>query len=85
VKFYDVQYSQLVADPKATLKDIYNWLGDDWSEQTEESLNRYLNENPQCKYGAHEHSIEACGLKIEEVCEAFKEYINVFVSKEQKV
>ena len=75
---FDVYYDRLVADPIGTVRDIYDHYDLAWSEEFEERLNRYLQQNPNGKHGAHRYAPENFGQTGEAISERFAAYIERF-------
>ena len=75
---FDVYYDRLVADPIGTVRDIYDHYDLTWSEEFEERLNHYLQQNPNGKYGAHRYAPENFGQTGEAISERFDAYIERF-------
>ncbi|HZP30515.1 MAG TPA: sulfotransferase [Acidimicrobiia bacterium] len=72
--FLDVQYADLVADPLATMKRIYDWAGDDLTAEAETRMREYVAANPQTRFGTHSYSLEGTGLDRRELEERFATY-----------
>ena len=72
--FLDVQYADLVADPLATVKRIYDWAGDELSPEAETRMRDYVAENPQTRFGTHRYSLDGTGLDRGELEERFATY-----------
>jgi hypothetical protein len=75
---FDVYYDRLVADPIGTVRDIYDHYGLAWSEEFEERLNYYLQQNPRGKHGAHLYSPENFGQTRDTISRRFAAYIERF-------
>jgi hypothetical protein len=75
---FDVYYDRLVADPIGTVRGIYDHYGLAWSEGFAERLNRYLQQNPRGKHGAHLYAPENFGQTGEAISERFAAYIERF-------
>src|SRR3712207_5332278 len=68
---FDVYYDRLVAGPIGTVRDIYDHYGLAWSEEFAQSLNRYVQQNPRGKHGAHQYAPEDFGQTKEAISERF--------------
>ena len=75
---FDVYYDRLVADPIATVRDIYDHYELAWSEEFAERLKYYLQQNPRGKHGAHRYAPENFGQTGEAISERFAAYIESF-------
>lgn len=74
---YHCYYDDLVADPLAQLKQIYRWLGNDWTETAEAGMHGWLDSNPQNKRGKHSYSLEEWGLTRKDLEPYFSDYLRV--------
>ncbi|WP_069049883.1 sulfotransferase family protein [Blastomonas sp. RAC04] len=74
---YHCYYDELVADPLAQLKQIYRWLGNDWTETAEAGMQGWLDSNPQNKRGKHSYSLEEWGLTRKDLEPYFSDYLRV--------
>jgi hypothetical protein len=72
---HHVYYDDMVADPLAVLKNIYDWLGDEWNEQIEAGMNDWLRDNPQNKHGKHSYSLEEWGFDKKDITPYFSDYL----------
>jgi hypothetical protein len=70
----DVQYSDLVADPAATVARIYTACGDELSDDARAAIDRYVERNPKGRFGAHQYDLAEYGLEAGEVRERFAAY-----------
>jgi hypothetical protein len=70
-----MQYADLMRDPIAALKQLYAALGDAFTAEAEESIGRWIADNPQGKFGRHEYRLAEFGLEPEKVRETFAEYL----------
>ncbi|MFT3928802.1 MAG: sulfotransferase [Spongiibacteraceae bacterium] len=75
--FYHLYYDDLLANPLDEMKRIYSWLGDEWTDSTENGMNGWLKENPQGRFGAHKYSFEEWGFTKEELAPYFSDYLKV--------
>lgn len=73
-RFVDVSYPSLVADPLHTVRRIYGELGAPLDRSVEESMRRWLADNPRTRYGVHRYDPEEFGLPADRVKEAFASY-----------
>ncbi|MGQ2944644.1 MAG: sulfotransferase family protein [Blastomonas fulva] len=74
---YHCYYDDLVADPLTQLKQIYRWLGNDWTETAEAGMQGWLDSNPQNKRGKHSYSLEEWGLTRKDLEPYFSDYLRV--------
>ena len=74
-RFLDVPFSQLVQAPERTVRAMYDYAG---QQLTEDSLKRMLDwntGNPQNQHGKHEYSLEQFGLTEEQIDSEFARYV----------
>lgn len=73
--FIDIHYHQLLLDPVGTVKNIYHHFGDCVRPQHEESMRRWLVQNPQNKHGRHTYPIECSAFSAAAMETMFGDYI----------
>lgn len=71
----DLKYLDLVRDPLATVRRIYDHYGLSMTDETARSMKDWLASNPQGKHGKHSYSSEEFGISDVQVREAFADYI----------
>jgi hypothetical protein len=74
-RFIDVHFRQLVADPIATVKQIYDALDMELSEEAQGLMQDYLAQEDKDAYGRHVYSPEQFGLDPQEIRERFSDYV----------
>jgi len=74
---YNLYYDDLVADPLAQLKKIYNWLGYPWTGNAETGMRGWLKANPQNRFGVHRYSLAQWGFTRGELEPYFSDYLRV--------
>lgn len=72
--FIDVYYPELIADPMAEMRRIYESLGRPLTGLAKSRMSRWLEQNPQHKHGVHRYRLESFGLDEAEIDEAFAAY-----------
>lgn len=75
-QFVDCQYVDLVSDPAATVRQVYDQAGLDWPEDHAGALEAYLHDKPKGKFGRHEYTLEEYGLSEEMVRETYADYVS---------
>lgn len=60
--FHDVFYPDLMKNPMAVVRGIYENFGRELSRDAEEAMQRFVERNPKDKNGAHRYTLEAFGL-----------------------
>ena len=72
--FLDVAYAELVADPLAQVRRIYDWVGLQLTAEVEGGMRAFLGRNPQHKHGRHRYRLEDFGLDRETEERQFARY-----------
>jgi hypothetical protein len=75
-KIIDVHYADLVDDPVGETKKLYAKLGDEWTAQAEAGIQRWVDDNPQNKFGKHEYKLAQYGLSKEQLEPLFERYLS---------
>ena len=78
----DVQYTDLVADPVATLRRIYKEHDLEWTPGIEKAVSAGAAQRPQHKQGKHRYHLSDFGLSESGVRSALGEYANYFLGSE---
>jgi len=73
-RFIDVHHSELVAEPLATVREIYRQLGLELADTLEARLITCLESNPRYRHGVHRHGLDDFGLSADEVKCRFRTY-----------
>ena len=71
----DVSYSNFIANPLSTIKNIYNRFGLDIDIETENKMEQYLINQRDIKKQKHSYSLEEYGLDEDKVNNHLKDYI----------
>ena len=77
-RFCDVHYRDLVSDPLAVVRRIYEYFGLPLSDQVETRMRRFCGRNPQNKNGVHQYSLEQFGFSPEFERKRFQFYTDFF-------
>ena len=72
--FFDVSYYDLVSDPVATVRGLYEGLGLDFTDEVASRMRQTREHNPQHKYGRHRYRLEDFGLDPARVEPLFASY-----------
>jgi hypothetical protein len=67
----DIQYTQLVADPIGTVREIYQYFDTLWSDEYEEQLQIFVSQQPKDKHGKHHYKPEQFGQSSQELIDHF--------------
>lgn len=77
----DIQYEDLIKDPIATVRRIYDQYDFlQWSDDFENAMRTWLLDNPQGKQGQHQYSLEKFDLNDQWNKELYEKYEMMFLS-----
>ena len=71
----DVSYSEFIANPLLTIKNIYTRFGLDIDIETENKMEQYLINQRNIKKQKHSYSLEEYGLNDDKISDHLKDYI----------
>jgi hypothetical protein len=77
-RFIDVQFSELVRDPVATVEEVYRRLDWPFPDGVRRCVADYAASKPKGSRGAHRYSLEEIGLDPEEERERYRFYLEHF-------
>ena len=77
-RFIDVQFSELMGDPIATIAEIYRTAGRELTDDTVTRMHRWLAANPRGKHGAHHYRASDHGLDDDAIRRDFADYTRHF-------
>jgi hypothetical protein len=77
-QIFDCIYAELFSDPITMVKKIYEKFGLEYTDEFEERMKIYLENNKQGKYGRHKYSLEEYGFKAESVYEEYRDYMEYY-------
>ncbi len=77
-RFHDLHFSDLVADPVAAVRRIYDHFGFELTAAAEARMRAWHEANPQGKHGGHRYSAAQFGLSEQEIAERFAPYTEHF-------
>ena len=75
-RIYDLHYASVMRDPIGTMRDLYAWLGDDYTPEAEAAMRAWLADNPQGKFGRHEYRLAQFDLSEETVRPHLERYLD---------
>ena len=70
----DVRYDDLVADPMAVVRRIHDEHDLPWNDTARAAVGRFIQENPQNKYGVHRYGTAGLTVGMDEVRSEFAAY-----------
>jgi hypothetical protein len=76
---FDINYNELMEQPIATVRRIYNHFGFQWSDEFQAAMHAWLINNPQGKQGRHTYSLTEFGLTRDDIETRYADYINMFL------
>jgi hypothetical protein len=76
--FFDVGYPDLVRDPMAVVRGIYDHFDRELTSEAEVAMRNYVVQNPQHKKGTHIYSLDEFGLDPARERSAFQKYTDYF-------
>jgi hypothetical protein len=77
-QFFDLDFREILADPVAAVKRIYDHFDLEFTEDAEQKLRGYRAENPPGKHGEHRYAIADFGLTDRDVLDRYAAYIDHF-------
>lgn len=77
-QIFDCIYEDLFSDPISTVKKIYKKFQLEYTQEFEERMKIYLENNKQGKYGRHKYSLEEYGFNAESLYKEYKDYMNQY-------
>ncbi|MBP2455319.1 sulfotransferase family protein [Mycolicibacterium lutetiense] len=77
-RFFHMHYSEMMRDPVAMMRRIYDWAGDDLTPEVEGRMNAWLAEHPQDRFAPNAYSLDQYGLSVDDLQPIFSEYLDTF-------
>ncbi|MFE7742279.1 sulfotransferase family protein [Nocardia sp. NPDC057455] len=77
-RFFHMHYSEMMRDPLAVMRDIYDWAGDELTTETESRMRSWLDAHPQNRFAPNEYHLDQFGLTVEDLKPVFAEYLDTF-------
>jgi hypothetical protein len=77
-RFLDVRYQDLVRDPMAAVRRIYERFGMTLTGPTLDRMQRFLAAHPKDQHGSHRYSLGSFGLDARDLAPRFKSYCEHF-------
>ena len=76
--FLDLEFNKMIKDPISEMTEVYNFIGEDFTDQAENAMKAWKEENKH-GMGAHQYSLEEFNLDDSFIDENFSEYINQYI------
>lgn len=77
-RFIDVRYADLLRDPVATIRGIYDRTGREFTPEYAAAIPAYLAAKPQAKHGAHRYTLDDFGLDADELRDRYRTYCDAY-------
>ena len=77
-RFLDVHHRELIADPRGTIRRVYDWLGARAAPGVEQSIIDWQEANRMGASGTHRYTAEQFGLTAEQIRSDYDFYIRHF-------
>lgn len=77
-QFFDLQFEELLDNPIACVKRLYQHFEMDFSAEAEKAMRDYMRDNQRAKHGHHHYTLEMFGLNKADIDEAFRKYREYF-------
>ena len=74
----DLRFKDLIADPVAAVRQVYDHADIPFTEETEQAVSRWWREHPADKHGQHRYELADYGLTREMVEEVYADYIAIY-------
>jgi hypothetical protein len=79
----DIHYADMVRTPIEAMRKLYAALGDEFTPEAEAGMQKWIDDNPQNKFGKHEYKLAEFGLTPQKVESMFERYLTRYdVEKE---
>ena len=76
--FLNLEFSKMIKDPILEMNEVYNFIGEDFTDQAENAMKAWKEEN-QHEMGAHQYSLEEFGIESSFIDEYFSKYIDQYI------
>ena len=74
---YNLYYDDLLADPLAAMRKVYQWLGWPYTDAAQLGMRQWLQDNPQGRFGKHTYSLAEWGFSRRDLEPYFADYLKV--------
>lgn len=75
-RIIDVHYADLMRQPIETMRKLYAGLGDEFTPEAQASMQGWIDDNPQGKFGRHEYKLAEFGLTPDGLRKSFERYLS---------
>lgn len=77
-RFFDVHHTALVADPMATVRQVYDFIGCELAPEVERVMGEWYQRNRSGAHGTHRYTPEQFGLSAGQIRDDFGFYLDRF-------
>ena len=77
-RFFHMYYHDMMNDPMDVMRRIYEWAGDELTDETAARMQTWLTEHPQDRFAPNTYSLDQYGLSVEKLKPTFAEYLATF-------
>jgi hypothetical protein len=77
-RFFHLHYVDLLRDPIAQMRALYQWAGDELTSEVEVAMLEWLRQHPQDRFGARPYSLDDYGVTRADLEPLFEEYLTTF-------
>jgi hypothetical protein len=77
-RFFHMYYHEMMNDPMDVMRRIYEWAGDELTDETAARMQTWLTEHPQDRFAPNTYSLDQYGLSVEKLKPTFAEYLSTF-------
>jgi hypothetical protein len=79
-RFFDVHFSEVVAEPIRVTREIHQYFGMDWDDGMEARCLSWIARNPSEKHGKHDYDLDYYGIAGGVMDERFAAYLKRFAA-----
>lgn len=77
-RFFDINFKELIDDPSGTVKKIYDYFGYDFTEEYQQKIEDYINNQPRNNYSRPSYSMDELELTEDDINQKFESYISEY-------
>lgn len=77
-RFFDIHFAPFQKDPFPTLERLYDFVGEEFTDEARARMKAWRDSTPKDKHGAHEYHPEEYGLDVGQLRERFRFYSDRF-------
>ena len=77
-RFFHMYYHEMMNEPMDVMRRIYEWAGDELTDETAARMQTWLTEHPQDRFAPNTYSLDQYGLSVEKLKPTFAEYLSTF-------